>query len=803
MCNRQLHGGDRALRWMPGPATRLQPPAASKAFLARAPRRRAAPINDIPAETFRLFGVCLLVAATVFPIGGEAAAAGLSPQNTDITWSARAASQSEAARAQEALLLTLYNTGRLPLRTERLGRGELPGDVLRRSGVWVGNVSAGVNALLCDLNPTVCRRARTEAGSRTRRKETTHVAGHRIGGAVRWTASAGDTLTIPNVKIIQIFRQEDGRDFPDGAGALIGAGQVSRVPACLDRSGDVCVTDYAIAPAAEDRTRTALKNGLRSVTKVLPRFSTEASDAFALVPHLTARLRVSETPYAYYARLPRADAHGFDDPGYRRLLGGIGDNIQGRFSGAIKSLPSGEPQFHRQRAFFEQFFNIARHGEPAPHLNGRPITIVVVDHKPDITHCDFDSARIELLREPGTFEAATVLPDPGVAQTTATAVEDCDVRESPWLREFHGTHILGLAAARRNNKGGAGLLSHFDNVDFKVIPIDIDRLRGDENYVAELSVSLREAVFDYGANIINLSWAYTPVDGGGQRDEIRDLIDQTRNFVVWFAAAGNEGNDANQGVCNTRPACFSHPNVAGIVAVERTEDGAGYRLLGGGTETNIGWRSFDMAAPGRDIWSTVGRHEMAAASGTSQSTIIATSAVALVMSKETMTPRAAIERLVYTSTLVPSLKHGMKGGIVDVSAALKLDSDQLWLTDGCAYIGRALSLKFDNGEDLVSGDFVIDSEDPVTLEALGPVHFNLSETRRLYFDPETDGYIAFFVRAGTEVLRRVNGYFGTCAEKRFLRFQIEASRGEDCQRPPRKVEVSVDRIRDFIRRVRS
>lgn len=754
---------------------------------------------NLQATIRRAIGVCI-VAIILMMAWTSASSAMLAAQNAEITWSARAASSSDATSAQDALFLTLYNTGRLPLTTVVINKGEYPGDTLRRSGAWVGNLSAASDALLCDLNPRICSRSRQAAGSRDLRQETTHLAGFRVSGSPRWKASAGDKLVVPDILVVQIYRQENGSRFPTRKDALVSADQISRVPACLDDNRKICVTDYETKSLSSGG-----QNTLRPVIKVLPRFSKNTDDAFALVPHLTARLSIPEQQFSYYSRIPRAGKFSFDDPGYNRLLRGVGDNIQGKFAGAIKSLPESEPKFQLQKDFFEQFFNVARHGLPKPHENGFPITIAVIDHKPNIKHCDFESARIEMLQEPGTFvdpDSATATTASATGDGEATGTENCEVSESPWLREFHGTHILGLAAARRNNRGGAGLLSHFDNVSFKVIPINIDRLRGDENYVAELAVSIREAIFDHGAKIINLSWAYTPVDGGGQRDDIRQLIEQTKNHVVWFAAAGNEGNDANNGVCNTRPACFSHPNVAGIVAVERSDDGSGFKLLGDGTETNIGWQSFDLAAPGRNIWSTVGDHEMAAASGTSQSTIIATSAAALVMSKENLSPRAAIQRLVYTSSIVPALKHGMYGGIVDVSAALNFERDQLWLNDGCAYAGRALSLKFDNGSDLVSGDFVIDSEHPVTSENLGAVHFNLAETRRLFFDAQNDSYIGFFVRANTELLRRVNGDFGTKRDKRILRFQVMAGRGENCRTTPGKIEVTVDQIRDLIRRAR-
>ena len=739
----------------------------------------------------------MVAAGTLF--NSEPSRAALASQSAEITWSARAASQSDASKAQETLYLTLFNTGRLPLTRLSMQKGEYPGDTLRRSGAWVGNLSAAADALLCDLNRTICSRSRQQASSREQSRDTAHIAGFKIGGNSRWKASAGDTLIVPNIQIVQIYRQESGNRFSSGKETVVEAEQVVRVPACFDSGGSVCITDYQLKAGSNS----VLENSLRSVTKVLPKFSKNVNDAFALVPHLTARLSIPEDRISYYSRIPTGGKFSFDDPGYKRLLTGLGNNIQGKFAGAIKSLPESEPKFPLQKSFFEQFFNVARHGQPRPHENGLPITIVVIDHKPNIKHCDFESARIEMLREPGTFDNFDDSAEqPVSASADGSTSDDCEISESPWLREFHGTHILGLAAARRNERGGAGLLSHFDNVTFKVIPINIDRLRGDENYVSELAVSIREAIFQHGAKIINLSWAYTPVDGGGQRDDIRDLIDQTKGNVVWFAAAGNEGTDANNGVCNTRPACFTHPNVAGVVAVEEREDGEGYQLLGDGTETNIGWRSFDLAAPGRDIWSTVGDHAMAKASGTSQSTIIAASAAALVLSKETLTPRAAINRLIYTSSLVPSLKHGMNGGIVDVSAALKFGADQLWLDDGCAYMGRALSLKFDNGDDFEAGDFVIDSEDPVTRDRLGPVHFNLAESRRLFFDRTTDSYIGYFVRANTQVLQRVNGDFGTRPDRRVLRFEIANARGEDCASPPQRINITVDRIEDFIRRAR-
>ena len=160
---------------------------------------------DVP-----LPGKLALAAALVLSNDGVTPAEALTSQAAEVTWSARAASQSEASTAQQALLLTLHNTGRLPLRRVRISKGEFPGDTMRRSGAWVGNVSGAADALLCDLNPKICFRSKRNANSRERRSDTTHIAGYRISGSTRWRASAGSTLIIPDVKIVQVFR----RAFP-------------------------------------------------------------------------------------------------------------------------------------------------------------------------------------------------------------------------------------------------------------------------------------------------------------------------------------------------------------------------------------------------------------------------------------------------------------------------------------------------------------------------------------------------------------------------------------------------------------
>jgi hypothetical protein len=70
----------------------------------------------------------------------------------NVLWTTRAETPAQAQMAQESLYLTLFNTGRLPVKTAPMDGAKYVEDVLRREGAWVGGITAQVAALLCALN---------------------------------------------------------------------------------------------------------------------------------------------------------------------------------------------------------------------------------------------------------------------------------------------------------------------------------------------------------------------------------------------------------------------------------------------------------------------------------------------------------------------------------------------------------------------------------------------------------------------------------------------------------------------------
>jgi hypothetical protein len=77
-----------------------------------------------------------------------------------------------------------------------------------------------------------------------------------------------------------------------------------------------------------------------------------------------------------------------------------------------------------------------------------------------------------------------------------------------------------------------------------------------------------------------------------------------------------------------------------------------------------------IAAPGRDIWSTVFKDGYARASGTSPATAVATAAAALLRAQRSLSPKDVIERLIYTSDLSGNLARASFGGVVNPLLAL-------------------------------------------------------------------------------------------------------------------------------------
>jgi subtilisin family serine protease len=213
----------------------------------------------------------------------------------------------------------------------------------------------------------------------------------------------------------------------------------------------------------------------------------------------------------------------------------------------------------------------------------------------------------------------------------------------------HGTHIAGII--------GAGSSGVAPRVSLMILKYYDDSTSGEQN----LGNTVRAIYYavDNGARIINYS-------GGGilrSAQEEAALAWAAHKGVLVVAAAGNEG--LNSDFFHFYPADYELPNILSVAALDR----AGQLL----NVSNFGPSTVDIAAPGKNIHSTLPGGSHGFMTGTSQATAFATGLAALVMaqSPRLRKPSQIIEHLLSHGRKLTALKGRVRSGsILNAAAAV-------------------------------------------------------------------------------------------------------------------------------------
>ena len=178
----------------------------------------------------------------------------------------------------------------------------------------------------------------------------------------------------------------------------------------------------------------------------------------------------------------------------------------------------------------------------------------------------------------------------------------------------HGTHTAGTIGGTGNNtKGVVGV-----NWNVKIMPLKFLNASGSGSSSDAIDAILYAAKMN--ANILNNSWG-----GGGKSQALEDAIKIANQAGVLFVvAAGNDGT--NNDTRPTYPANYDVPNVLSVAASDHKDyraiwsgegddggngngnGGCGLSCNGGATSapgSNYGATTVDLAAPGKDIYSTI------------------------------------------------------------------------------------------------------------------------------------------------------------------------------------------------------
>lgn len=271
----------------------------------------------------------------------------------------------------------------------------------------------------------------------------------------------------------------------------------------------------------------------------------------------------------------------------------------------------------------------------------RDIKIAVIDTGVDYNHPD--------LRENMWVNEAEKNGQPGVDDDGNGYVDDIHGYDfssndgDPLDDHSHGTHCAGTIGAVHNNQEGiAGVMAEVTLVAIKFLN------ESGSGTTADAIKSVQYATH-VGVDLMSNSWG-----GGGYSQALDEAIKMARDAgIVFVAAAGNSRSDNDTDP--HYPSNYNLSNVISVAAHNAQESLASF--------SNWGRSSVHIAAPGRNILSTVIKGGYEVYSGTSMATPHVSGALGLLLAQEgRMEFDELRERLEKTSVPVRAFRRRMTSG---------------------------------------------------------------------------------------------------------------------------------------------
>jgi len=280
-------------------------------------------------------------------------------------------------------------------------------------------------------------------------------------------------------------------------------------------------------------------------------------------------------------------------------------------------------------------------------IGSREVKVCVIDTGADVNHADLKN---NLWRNPGETGKDAFGRDKatnGIDDDNNGFIDDVHgfnfVANNNDLadRHGHGTHIAGIIGAEGGN--GVGISGVSPKVSL-IIAKYYDPKSAANNNLINTVRAIRYCVAA-GSDIINYS-------GGGLEpsDKEREAIALARDKGILFvAAAGNE--QSNSDVRKYYPANYDLDNIISVTAFDQKGD-----VL---PSSNYGISTVDIAAPGKNVYSTLPGGNYGLLTGTSQATAVVTGVAALIRAKfkDFDAPRI-IRHITETGDLEPTKLYG-------------------------------------------------------------------------------------------------------------------------------------------------
>lgn len=310
------------------------------------------------------------------------------------------------------------------------------------------------------------------------------------------------------------------------------------------------------------------------------------------------------------------------------------------------------------------------------------VVVGVIDTGIDYTHPDLAA---NIYTNPG--EDAWLNPnDP----TTGNGVDDdgngkiddwkgwnfLDNTNNPFDDNMHGSHCAGTIGAEGNN--GVGVVGV--NWRVKLMPLKFLDSRGSGSTVGAIDAIIYAA--NLGVDVLSNSWG-----GGGFSTAMENAIKYANTKgVIFIAAAGNDGTN-NDDLPNY-PSNYEVANVIAVAASDHSDKLALWGSSGGDDNndcglicasavaavpgSNFGPTTVDIAAPGKDILSTVPGAGYSALSGTSMATPHVAGAAALLLAVNPNLSIADVKNALFSTVdkLDAFTNKIVTGGRMNIGAAV-------------------------------------------------------------------------------------------------------------------------------------
>lgn len=227
--------------------------------------------------------------------------------------------------------------------------------------------------------------------------------------------------------------------------------------------------------------------------------------------------------------------------------------------------------------------------------------------------------------------------------------------------ESHGTHVVGILAANRNNELGIkGVAQNVKIIALRTVPV------GDE-YDKDVALAIRYAV-DNGAKVVNMSFgkAYSE-----HPDWVQEAMEYAERMdVLLVHAVGNDRKNIDVEVnfpADNKNGVEIVNNVITVGAITRFFN---ERLIS--EYSNYGKENVDIFAPGSKIWSTVPNNEYAFNQGTSMAAPVVAGVAALIRSYYPALTASQVKHIIMDSGVEVPFKVVVPG-----SQAAKKNLDQI------------------------------------------------------------------------------------------------------------------------------